>query len=244
MTYSFLRGFFGLSLVLAALLGYMGCSTGTNTGNGIAAPAGGSGGFCPYEPCTYAANVTGPDGTTYRGRIFPDVTIATDSYAQSLPNPPVAELSFGGSEVDLSDAGCQVAGSGLGQFDQVQIFVSTADSSIDASGTLHVHSAPRNDMYAAGPGDIYDPPIPGWAVDLTLTADGQLAATLTLASAGSLDAGAVEQELKIKGPLDSSCVPGPNGTVIPASMPVSGGGTFNFPCWQPAGCGDRSDPAQ
>ena len=260
MTYSFLRGF-SLILVLAALFGYVGCS-GTNTGNGTAAGTGGAGynlgtantggapntggaantggtqGACPYLPCSYPVNVTGSDGTTYRGRIIPDISIASYSYAQSLPNPPVAELSFSGSEVDLSDAGCQVIESGSGQFDQVQIFISTADSSIDASGTLHVRSAGRNDMYAAGPGNIYEPSIPGWAVDLTVTADGQLTAALSSASADSLDAGETAQALNISGHIDPSCVPGPNGQPIPASMPVSGGGTFNFPCWQRTGCGD------
>lgn len=233
MTYSFLRGF-SLSLVLAALFGYIGCSAGTNTGNGI----GGSPGSCPYEPCSYAVNVTGSDGTTYRGRIFPDVGIASYSYAQSFPDPPVAELSFSGSEVDLSDAGCQVVGSGFGPFDQVQIFISTADSSIDASGTLHVHSASRNDIYAAGPGNIYEPPIPGWSVELTVTANGQLTATLSVGSSSSLDAGAPAQELKIGGRIEPGCVPGPDGQMIPASLPVSGGGTFNFPCWQRTGCSD------
>jgi hypothetical protein len=237
MTYSFLRRI-GLSLLLAAVFGYIGCSLGTNTGNGTAAGTGGASGSCFYEPCIDPVNVTGSDGTTYRGRIYPDVTIASYGYAQSFPNPPVAELSFGGSEVDLSGAGCQVVGSGMGRFDQVQIFISTADSSIDASGTLHVHSAPRDDIYAAGPGDIYNPPVPGWAVDLAVTVDGQLTATLSVASSSSidagessssLDAGVAMQELKISGRIEPGCG---------ASMPVSGGRTFSFPCWQHAGCGD------
>jgi hypothetical protein len=249
MRHSFFRGS-SLSLLLAASLGYASCSAGTNTGNGTNTGTGGGAGFCPYMPCSYPVNVTGSDGTTYRGRISPDITIASDSYAQSFPNPPVAELSFSGSEVDLTDAGCQDTGSYL----QVQIFISTADSSIDASGTLHVHSAPRNDIFAAGPGYIYDPPIPGWAVELTVTTDGQLSATLSMASADSLDAGATVQETKLGGSIEPICgVPaGPNGGlmlapdggVIPASMPVSGGGTFNFPCWKPEGCGDWGDLMQ
>ncbi len=240
MKYSFLRVICP-SLVLAVVLGYIGCTAGTNTGNGTAAGTGGASGFCTYMPCLYSANATGPEGTTYRGRISA-ITVAKDSYAQSLPNPPVAELLFVGSEVDLSDAGCQVVESGV--IDQVRIFISTADSSIDASGTLHVRSAGRNDSYAAGPGDTYNPPNPGWAVDLTLTVDGKLTATLSLASADPSDAGAAVQELKINGPLDPSCVPGPDGGVIPASISVSGGGTFSFPCWQRKGCFDWSDPAQ
>ena len=230
MTYSFFR-VISPSLVLAALLEYMGCSSsrGTNTGNGTT-------GYCPALSCEEPVIVTGSDGTTYRGIIGPDLTISTDSYAQSLPNPPVAELGFTGGEVDVSDAGCrEEAGSGL----QVQIFISTADSSIDASGALHVHSAARNDIYAAGPGDIYQPPTPGWAVDLTVTADGQLTATLSVVSSSSLDAGGAMQELKFSGPIQPLCI-GADGKLGPASIPVSGGSTFTFPCWHPKGCFDWS----
>ena len=146
----------------------------------------------------------------------------------------------------MSDAGCQVIGSSLEQFGQVEIFITTADSSIDASGTLHVHGAPRDGYYASGPSryGANDSTTPGWAVDLSVTANGQFSGTLSLASLVPSDAGAAVQELKINGPLEPSCVPGPDGGVIPASMPVSGGGTFNFPCWQRKGCGDWSAPAQ
>lgn len=236
MTHSFLRGF-SLSLVLAALLGYIGCSAGTNTGNGIVAGTGGLPGSCPYLPCSYSANATGPDGTTYRGRISADISVASYSYAQSLPNPPVAELTFGGSEVDLSDAGCQVTEPQNPY--QVQIFITTADSSIDASGALHVRGAPRDGYYASGP-SLYanNSTAPGWAVDLAVTAGGQLMGTLSEVTSSSLDAGAATQELIISGPLGPSCVPGPDGKPVPASIPVSGGGTFSFPCWQPTGCSD------
>ena len=161
------------------------------------------------------------------------------------PNPPVVKLTFSGSEVDLSDAGCQVIGSSLEQFGQVQIFITTADSSIDVSGTLHVHGAPRDGYYASGPSRYAnDSTTPGWAVDLSVTANGQFSGTLSFTSLVPSDAGAAVQELKINGPLDPSCVPGPDGGVIRASMPVSGGGTFNFPCWQRKGCGDWSAPTQ
>ena len=215
MTVSFLRSF-NRSLLLLGLLECTGCSRGTNTG-----------GSCPLEVCEEPIQLIGSDGTTYRGRVWPDVNIATSDYAQSLPNPPMAELSFAGGEVSASDAGCQDTGGRL----QVQVFVSTADSSMDASGTLHVHSAPRDDIFAAGPGYIYDPPIPGWAVDLTLTADGQLTATLSVESSDSLDAGTAVRELRLSGRIQPECG---------ASMPVSGGGTFKFPCWQLTSCGPCS----
>ena len=114
MTYSFLRGF-SLILVLAALFGYVGCS-GTNTGNGTAAGTGGAGynlgtantggapntggaantggtqGACPYLPCSYPVNVTGSDGTTYRGRIIPDISIACNPI--DFHNYPVLYHTF------------------------------------------------------------------------------------------------------------------------------------------------------
>jgi hypothetical protein len=129
----------------------------------------------------------------------------------------------------------------------VQIFISTADSSTDESGMLHVHGAPRGYLYVGGPVDYSadaSPPNPGWAVDLTVTAEGQLSATLTLASSSSLDAGTLDagepaQELKISGPLEPACLYiHQDGVASPASIPVSGGGVFTVPCWQRSGCGD------
>ncbi len=150
-----------------------------------------------------------------------------------VSNPPVAQLSFAGGEVDLSDAGCRDT-SDTGTRFYVGIYISTADSSIDTSGTLHVRSTGRDDIYASGPADIYGPPDPGWAVDLSVTKDGELTATLSVASSNSSDAGAEMQQLKFSGPV-GGCIAGPDGGVIPASIPVSGGGTFSLPCWHPSG---------
>jgi hypothetical protein len=270
MTHSFFRGICP-SLLLAAWLGGVGCS-GTNTGNGMTAGTpstggapggtggvtggvggvtGGTGGapqYCPSRPpCSGPVNLTGSDGRTYRGWVYPDVTIASDSHAASVANPPVAMLTFVGGEIDDSDAGCREVMS-FG-FPEVHVYVAAADSSIDAFGTLHVHSAARSDNYGSGP-TAY----PGWAVDLAVTADGQLTATLSLAVSSGLDAGAgagaggagageggaggvgAMQELELSGRIEPSCVAGPDGGLTPASIPVSGGGTFNLPCWQRTGC--------
>jgi len=232
MKYSFLRVICP-SLVLAVVLGYIGCTAGTNTGNGTAAGTGGVSGFCYWEPCGYPVNVIGSDGTTYRGKIqidqsvTPNVNIAIESDAASVSNPPVAELSFTGGEVDLSDAGCQDTDRETRFY--VDIYISAADSSIDASGALHVRSPGRDDIYASGPGDINDLPVPGWAVDLTVTADGQLTATLSVTSSSPSDAGADMLQLNFNGPV-GGCVADPDGGVMPATIPVSGGRTFSFPC--------------
>jgi len=245
MTHSFLRG--GVpSLALAALLGYLGCSTGTNTGNGMdfgsggASNTGGTPSYCLNDFCAGSVEAIASDGATYRGKVFPDFSIASSSDAQSVINPPVAELRFDGEPV--VDSTCRDSAPDFA----VEIFLSTADSSIDDSGTLHVHAAPRDDLYAAGPVDFSDccGVAPGWAVDLTVTAEGQLSATLTLAPSSSLDADTLDagepaQELKISGPLEPSCLYiHHDGVASPASIPVSGGGVFNFPCWQRPGCGD------
>jgi hypothetical protein len=59
----------------------------------------------------------------------------------------------------------------------------------------------------------------GWAVDLTVTADGQLVATLT--------APASSDRLTMRGHIESGCS---------VTIPVIGGGTFSFPCWSRGAC--------
>lgn len=157
-----------VSLVVLALLGGTGCDSGTNTGNG--SPG------CPAHICDGPVTVVGPDGKTYRGSVYAGVTIASDPIAQAESNPPVAELSFTGGEVELSDAGCRVIDSWT-PYDTVLIFISANDASLDATGALHVLGAPRDGYFASGPILMSTPG--GWARDLTLTSDGYLTATLS-----------------------------------------------------------------
>lgn len=171
------------------------CST-----SGGAAPLGHSCG--PVEFCSEPAEATGPDAENYRGRILPDVSIASNPTAQSAPDPPVATLTFTGGEVETTDAGCKQAAS-QGAASQVQIFVGSEDVSTDASGTVHVHVAPRNGYFASGP-NIYanESTTPGWAVDLTVTADGWMTATLSSGQGPPSNAGPGAQRITISGPVE------------------------------------------
>jgi hypothetical protein len=222
-------GGFSWSFLLVGLLECTGCARGTNSG-----PAGS--GACPVNYCEDPVQVIASDGAIYRGRVVPDVP-GIDGNQQSLSNAGVVELSLVGGEVSLSDAGCQSQERRL----KAQVFISTNDASIDASGTLHVHGASRDNglvattttWMAGEPANTNDPTVSGWTVDLTLTADGQLDATFSLDSS-SWDAAATvgaelsAQELTFSGRIQPGCG---------LSMSVSGGGTFKFPCWELTGCG-------
>jgi hypothetical protein len=137
----------GVSWLLWPVVCGAGCadsgpSPGTNTGNGLPT--------CPRpDACAEPASSTGPDGTTYRGRIYPDVSIASYGPAQAEPDPPVAILTFGGGAVDLSNHSCQEVAQQTPY--GVQIYIGADDTSLDAEGTLHVHGAPRDGYYASGP---------------------------------------------------------------------------------------------
>jgi hypothetical protein len=96
-------------------------------------------------------------------------------------------------------------------------------------GRLHVHVAPRDGAYASGPNPYPNTSsTPGWAVDLTVTADGQLTATLTAPNSSD--------RLTMSGRIESGCVVGSDGGTAPMTIPVSGGGTFTFPCWARGAC--------
>ena len=179
---------------------------------------------CPLLFCDEPAEATGPDGETYRGLIYPDVTVASDPVAQSVADPPVATLTFGGGEVETSDAGCKDVPTTAYQ---VQIFVGSEDASMDASGTLHAHSAPRDGYFASGP-SLYlnESTTLGWAVDLSVTADGWMTATLSSPQPNSPDGGGVTRRITISGPLQ--CAGG--------RIPVGGGGSFALPCGPSTGC--------
>jgi hypothetical protein len=282
MRHSFFRGP-GLRLLSAICVGYTGCTSsgstgsgtpgfGTNTGNG--SPT------CPwFGPCASPVSIMAPDGRTYRGRVYPDTTIASDPDAQSVPNPPVAKLEFGGQEVEYFEGACHDDWPQPGARYGIQIFISKEDSSIDASGSLQVYSAPRDGYFASNPSEFpNDSGSPGWAVDLTLTTDGKLTATLSYsgplagmtdgpggaagasgasgagggpeagvtgggagASSRSVDAGSLHATITISGPIAPLCgVPGPDGGVIPAVIPVRDGRVFRLPCHPPAGYCDIS----
>jgi len=179
-------------------------------------------GATPYSPCAYAVDVTGPDGKLYRGRVYPDTSIASNADAGC-----VVKLDFAGSEIDLSGTYCQQVQPNNAL--QVQIFIGAGDTSLDDAGTLHVHVAPRDGSYASGPYSYANTSgTPGWAVDLTLTADGHLAATLS--------APVSSDRLTMSGLVEASCVSGGDGGLAPATIPVSGGGTFSLPCWARGAC--------
>lgn len=260
MTSSFSRQT-GTRILIVAFLGCVDC-VGTNTGNGRHAN-------CPAtSSCNDPVDVTGPDGTTYRGRVVADVSVASDGDAG-----PAAKLEFDGAEIDVSQGLCR-APEQVSRY-TIVIFLTSGEASIDALGNLQVHGAPRDGFYASRPSrypnDVYanDSTTPGWEVDLTLTARGQLTATLSLpagvswwsgttstggastggasaggaagASAGGASAGGAGAtsaggtsaldtpvQVTITGRLDPACA---------ASMRVNDGRTFEFPCWQPTGCG-------
>jgi hypothetical protein len=118
----------------------------------------------------------------YRGGVDID-PLADDPTAQSQPDPPLVKLDVGGGPVEYSDGGCHDGWPDqLGENYGLQIFISKGDSSIDTLGTLHMHAAPAVGDFASGPslpwGDA------GWTVDLTLTADGFLDATLSTVVGG------------------------------------------------------------
>jgi hypothetical protein len=167
----------------------------------------------PSDPCADAVDATGADGKLFRGRVYPDTSIQSNADAGC-----VVKLDFSGAEIVLSDGGCRVADPQNTL--QVQIFVGAGDTSVDASGTLHVQVAPRVGYYASGPSPYANSAsTPGWAVDLTVTADGQLVATLT--------APASSDRLTMSGRIQSGCS---------VTIPVIGGGTFSFPCWSRGAC--------
>jgi hypothetical protein len=188
-------------------------------GLGIFAPVQ-TGGAIPYTPCSDPVDVTGPDGRIYNGKVSPDTSIASNADAGD-----VVKLDFSGVEIDRFDGGCQaIPNINL----QVQIFVGAADTSLDASGTLHVHVAPRDGYHASGPYQYANTSsTPGWAVDLAVTKDGQLAATLTGPN--------VSDRLTMSGRVES-CPVGGDGGPVPITIPVNDGGTFTLPCWASGAC--------
>ena len=213
---------------LLALIGLAGCSSpsaGTNTGNG--AP------LCPYlGPCSDPVSAVGPDGRSYRGRVFPDTTIASDPTAQSDLNPPIATLDFLGAAVDEVDDQCSDNWPEHSDGYQIQIFISQADGTIDDAGSLHVHGVPRDGYFASNPDGYNASGAHGWGIDLTLTAEGLLAAKLSdngeLANAAQGGANGAAEELQsisIEGPIAPFC-----GT-LPASN-----GTFRLPCRTVTNC--------
>jgi hypothetical protein len=176
----------------------------------------------PYDPCVDAVDAIGSDRKLYRGEVALDTSIASNADAGC-----VAKLEFSGNEVVLSDGGCRPVEPYNSLF--VQIFIGAGDTSLDAAGTLHAHIAPRDGVYASGPSaNSSIPTTLGWTVDLTVTADGHLAATLS--APGSSD------QVTLSGRTQSACVYGGDAGPAPMTIPVSGGGTFGFPCWSRGSC--------
>jgi hypothetical protein len=212
------------SLYMAALLAVfasIGCD-GTDTGEASCAFPGG---------CSFRARATTPDGWRYRGLL---------SYARSI-NAIVLEAG----EVYESDHQCVNADGGL---DIWFPLLGTTSVVKDASGDLHAT------WTRSGP-DERAPLVYGenrtsvLAMDLTLSPDGHLRATLTVdgwpgvnassndAAAGGIDggtdAGAVgPQTVTVEGPLDFSpnLYSSDSCTGDTASLPLSNGTSMTFPC--------------
>lgn len=217
------------SLYVAALLAVtvsIGCN-GTDTGEAS----------CSFPGCSYRARATTPDGWRQRGYL---------SYVRSEN-----AIVLGAGAVYESDHQCVDAGGSLGIW-----FPLSGTTSVvkDASGDLHAtwtRSGP--DERAPLVNGQYGPPV--LAMDLTLSPDGHLRATLTVdgwpavnaslivcppnASSnpacidGGTYAGAVgPQTITVEGPLDFSANDMSPGSCAgdTASLYLSDGTSMTFPC--------------
>jgi hypothetical protein len=209
---------------LLAVLVSIGCD-GTDTGEAS----------CAFPGCSFRARATTPDGWRQRGYL---------SYVRSEN-----AIVLGAGAVYESDHRCVDAGGGLGIWFPL---LGTTSVVKDASGDLRAtwtRSGP--DERAPLVNGQYGPPV--LAMDLTLSPDGHLRATLTVdgwpavnaslivrpgdAAAGGIDggtyAGAVgPQTITVEGPLDFSpqnMSPG-SCTGDVAYLYLSDGTSMTFPC--------------
>ncbi len=194
---------------------------------------GGTGGFCLHLPCVDPVSANGPDGTSYRGRGDPDTKL-WDGAGSVGTDQAVAELVFSGSEVAYTDAGCDNLDPNAPNWITIYLCISSADSSVDSAGTLRVHHEPRPDANCSGPRDGTGP----WGMDFTLTADGQLSATLFPASSDT-DTGAAAKVTSLNGQIESYFDLGLDGETQPISITAGNGGTYTFPIYSRRNsCGD------
>jgi len=238
----------GLLLIVCGWFAIAGCSMGTNTGNGANSGTGGaasfgSGGipgfvvgaggtpFCPIVPCAEPISVSGLDGTTYRGSVSTDTQLLSTDVASDTAIQPMMGLLFSGWKVEYSDLGCVYDGQMTAKR-EVYLCIKSADSWVNGVGALHFRQAPH-EVSCIGPQGSMD-----WGVDLTLSADGMLSATLSN-TPSSAESDAALQEVTMSGAIEGAFNSGPSGEIQPVSISVGDGGTFTFPTTSPSrGCGD------
>jgi hypothetical protein len=237
----------GLLLIVCGWFAITGCSMGTNTGNGANSGTGGAASFgsggipgfvvgsggtpsCPIIPCSEPVSVNGLEGTAYRGSVSTDTQLLSWDVASDTATQPMMGLVFSGWKVEYTDLGC-VYDSQLTAKSEVYICITSSDSWVDGVGVLHVHQAPHA-VSCIGPKGSMD-----WGVDLSLSAEGKLAATL-LNTSSPTDTDAALQEVTLSGTIEGSFYSGPGGEIQPVSISVGDGGTFIFPTTSPSrGCG-------
>jgi hypothetical protein len=202
-------------VALLSVLASVGCdSRGTDTGNAA----------CAFPACSFRARASTPDGTQWRGLL-------------SLVNPPYG-INLTASPVYEGDGLCI---NGTGSLVVWFELSGTAEVSKDASGNVRA-------MWAAGgPADEFAPKVRSGggdpavlAMELTLSGDGHLKATVTVdtwppesptwATTNVVDASrdaaaGAATTITVEGPFDFSACDGNT-----ASLPLSDGTSMIFPC--------------
>lgn len=219
-----------LVLMGVVLVASRGCVIGTDTGNAMCAPP---------DPCLMPASIIGPEATEWR---------ATMTYGDADSS---SSIVFRGEGITTDSGTCERASPRPSAI-RGTIPLHAEESSSDASGALHVQFedprlgfrwVSRRPQISVGrqPGDFYA----AHAMDLVVSPDGAITATLAVVHSHVLADGSIQEDdagiVTIEGLLSVVC---PSGEEI-REIPVSSGDAARIRCgivdWPQPECDDTVD---